>query len=323
MASSVSMLVAASTFGFLAHDAIALTHAQTNMAESLETLEGAGHHPTFAMWHKLAHAKGACMRTISPKNQSVLFGAHHKTGTVMMEQVKTCLGKTHPELTVMVDEHIQGKHAIRNFTKVVHWVRNPFSVIVSSYLYHRDVGEEWGKEPGSAKTILKHLNLVEGEVDAKPKESYKDLLLRIPEEVGLHTEMRRFLKPLKEGVGTLTGREALEISSAHVRCTGHYSKCMEVCLEPFVDGTMAYMSSWKTVMDFIGVCLDDEEEWPLRLCLEKADINSPQFDGYFRHITRHSVTKQANDRLMQIVQNLDLSLHNGATKLLEQSLGCF
>jgi len=268
---------------------------------------------------------GECIRSVTRETlgmANVLFGVHHKTGTVMAEQVSGCLRQHHPELKIHLQEHFVGENEIVNYSKVVHFVRNPFSLVVSSYLYHREVGEEKDLSVGSAKRKIDNRFMATFDVKALEDETYQHFLQRVPEEIGLHAELHRFIKanPLKSNLSH--GHELLQVEAAHKRCLSHSRRCIEVCMESFLRDTATFEQAWYRVLLHLGICLPAEEERPLRECLRAADVNSPDFEGKVRHVTATTRSRENLAQLQNLVRSLDAASQRSKASKLESTLMC-
>lgn len=270
------------------------------------------------------------------KETPILFSAHHKTGTELMEQVQRCLSRWAPTYKVDVDEHFHGlPDTWDRYPKVVHWVRDPFHLIISSYHYHKSVGESWTREPNSAAAIMSYQYLINKTLlqslssqlnvhdHPLPEESYQSFLRRMPVDVGLRTEIRRFLQPLRHGDNPdhLVGKESVELATAHVRCTNHPERCKEVCLEQFFTSKSSFRDTWKSILSFLGICVEADKEHYIMQCIDYADYRSPNFRGDKNHISSHPSDEEMRS-LIQILQEEDDGGMEGQAGLLRKSIGC-
>lgn len=258
----------------------------------------------------------------SSSSTAVLFAAHHKTGTLLAKEVAACLNH-HGQLFVNVSNHYEGEDATQNFTKIVHFVRNPVSVIVSSFLYHRDKGERWGNWHGSAKSIVNNSFMGKDEIEIGDRETYKELLNRVTTERGLLIEIRRFLRPPSySGQASMFGHEALQMRAAHNSCLQRGRTCVAVCLEDFMRNSSSFNASWSKALEHIGVNLDAPDRAKLRECVARADVHSGTFAGHEEHVTENAVTPAGHAKLERLVRELDAGWQDYAVKALEDQIGC-
>lgn len=267
----------------------------------------------------------ACSPARNLTGQRILFGTHHKTGTVLAKAMSKCLVKHHPELSIDVSGHIMALDRADDagYTKVIHWVRSPLALVVSSYLYTRTTEEPWASYNGSAHAIINDTYMGINNAEVLPSESYKDYLLRAPVEDGLETELRKFLRPpAYPGQLKTKGHEALQVAIAHDRCAKNKNKCKEVCLERFMADSKSYMAAWRDVLLFLGICLDSPEERDLQKCLQKGDTHSVRFFSHTGHVTFNENSERSNEDMKQMVRTFDEQEHGRALGELEDALGC-
>ena len=67
--------------------------------------------------------------------------SHHKTGTVLSRKVKKILQDIAPPIKTMGNG--LGKTIIPYDAAIIHLMRNPFSMILSAYFYHKTTMENW------------------------------------------------------------------------------------------------------------------------------------------------------------------------------------
>lgn len=118
-------------------------------------------------------------------NQSLGFGAHHKTGGNFYS-VNFRL-----KFAGYFDSHWTGDYPER-LTRIVHALRSPVNAIVSGYLYHRR-GQERGDDRRAERVREEALQLGVALPDFLPGEPYEDYLARLPENEGILAEAIRYL----------------------------------------------------------------------------------------------------------------------------------
>lgn len=254
----------------------------------------------------------------------VLFATHHKTGTLLAKQVSGCLNRHNLELEANVSNHYEGEAtAQQEFGKILHLVRNPVSIIVSSFLYHRDKGERWGSWRGSAKSIVNTSFMGKGEIEVGDRETYKELLNRVSLENGLLIELRRFLRPPSyPGQESTFGHEALQMRAAHKACKESNGACLELCLEDFTRGTTSFNASWQRALEHMGIDYSAPQLMAFRRCVSQADVHGEQFKGHHEHMTANSVSPGYRAKLEHMVRKLDAQRQDRAITLLEEEVGC-
>lgn len=80
-----------------------------------------------------------------------LIVTHHKTGTMLARKLKLILSSTkvnlnplsHPYYIATIGDGLEEIGLDKGWTNVVHLMRNPFSMIISSYYYHLVTEELW------------------------------------------------------------------------------------------------------------------------------------------------------------------------------------
>lgn len=221
-----------------------------------------------------------------------------------------------------MSNHYQGEAETKNFTKIIHLVRNPMSIIVSSFLYHKNKGERWGNWHGSARSIVNNTFMGIGDIEIGERETYTELLKRVSTERGLLIELRRFLRPPSyDGQKSMKGHEALQMHAAHKTCLENNRTCVEICLEDFTRNTSSFNSTVRKALAHIGVDFDAPQLTSLRRCVSHADVHG-NFTGHEDHLTAETVTPQARARLERLVRELDAGWQDYELKKIEDEVGC-
>ena len=66
--------------------------------------------------------------------------SHHKTGTAIMVKLNRAYKKAFgPQIQLLQEDMTISRRSTKSPARIVHFVRNPFDMIVSSYLYHKQV----------------------------------------------------------------------------------------------------------------------------------------------------------------------------------------
>lgn len=222
------------------------------------------------MWPAIALASlsvAAALQQPSRVPSFPLLVAHHKTGTVLAVKAKHCLEKE----GLFVAGAWQGLQPNMTDQKapIAVLVRNPFTIVASGYSYHKNVGEAWVEEKGSAAYILR---TCKHKFDVNPDESYRELLNRLPQKEGLKAELCSFV------------RRSKQIWKSHALCESQPQKCIETCLEDFMRSSASYTESWNRVLGFLGL----GQVTPgtrLHRCLAKQDLNDDETMHNLKHAT--------------------------------------
>lgn len=153
-----------------------------------------------------------------------LIVTHHKTGTMLARKLKFILTGTklhqlsqHYDLATIGD----GLHDIGlnpQWTNVVHLMRNPFSMIISSYFYHMSTSESWVHCPiqnvwtnpicpfkSKYQTVRNTLEYIHTQLDGKLtfiNDQKIETIYNFP-KIGQHT-YQTYLKSLKPIQGVIT-----------------------------------------------------------------------------------------------------------------------
>lgn len=124
--------------------------------------------------------------------KEIVFGANHKTGSVLLAHIDRAVQRCDGDDVLRFNSHFAGVIS-PNVTYVL-FVRNPFQMIVSGYLYHRK-----GPNPCTVRSIP-HKADVQGHhllwtdarvVSPHDRETYAEYLKRVPVIDGLLAEMVR------------------------------------------------------------------------------------------------------------------------------------
>lgn len=198
-------------------------------------------------------------------HNSLYLATHHKTGTELAHQAQECLSRVIP---TRFDPTFTASLVWHKNVRVIHFVRNGFSLLVSAYIYHKNVGEAWSKKKDSSsgvvEKIIKLMNgnrraagLREGKDLNKKGESYTAFLQRVGTKIGVLAEMVR------------SEEELDTIESTDKQCHSRSSMCMNVCMEQFTESSHSYDATWEKIIKFGSV---DGNHAKLMKCLRKSDL---------------------------------------------------
>jgi len=227
---------------------------------------------------------------LGPK-EMLIFGAHHKTGSSLTKEDSKCFDSS---FRYRLDSHWKGG-PIRPHEKAVHFTRNPTSLALSAYLYHKETGEPWTLEPGSAGEHFGKDSFLQKFLINR-RESYTDFLRRVDAKVGIRAEIRRVL-----------GSELRQMEAAEELCEAS-SRCMQICLEDFTVSSRSYDASWRKVMDFIGERMTSH----IQKCLSRHDLNKNPKET--SHVTSNSMSASKYTKLRNLAMEVDAKVFNSRLK---------
>jgi len=232
-------------------------------------------------------------------HKTLIFGTHHKTGTELAKAVSPCFESS---FKITRNVHFEGG-VLSPHEKVLHLARNPISLTLSAYLYHKETGEPWTMVPGGPE--------MDKVVKADPylrkfwksnTECYTEFLRRVDTRVGIQAEMNRL------GHSNNTLNEMVKAT----RFCGERSRCMQLCLEDFTASSSSYDASWRKVLDFLGEHVTPQ----MKQCLSKSDLNRNVADQ--DHVTSNRLSKSRYYQLRKIVAEVDAKAFNGRLKHMEE-----
>jgi len=232
---------------------------------------------------------------------TLVFGVHHKTGTELASHTACCFDSEfeHKEVQMFTCSQLP-----RN-EKAVHFTRNPISLALSAYLYHKTTGEAWTWKRGSAMRLLK--KDVYSRRHVRGTESYTQFLRRVAPRVGVRSEIFRL---------TTKGGEFDQIETGEKNC-GNTNRCIEICLEDFTVSSKSYDSSWSRVVQFMGKHVTPK----MYECLAKQDLHRHAADD--GHVTSNVLPEKVYDQLRKMVWKVDnLSFNSRLKKLGQGRLHC-
>jgi len=241
---------------------------------------------------------------------TLLFAGHHKSGSLMSHLVSGCFTGANK-----VDQHwcselggevaTYQKYRGTGSGRIVHFMRDLSSLVLSAYLYHKHTGERWSLALGSASAVLR--DSVEHHFEYNDHESYTDYLLRSPFEKGVLAEMVRFQHGSKNNeamIGDFRRDNGLdEIERALQTCKVNAASCITVCLEDFVE---AYTDTWEKVFQFAGV-IADQVRWQ---CV--ADHNLKGETGApHSHVTHGMLSHAERMEILERIRRIDTDIMGG------------
>jgi len=230
----------------------------------------------------------------------ILLAAHHKTGTLFLSQASRCFDSS---FDCTADGHWKGDR-LDPHQKALHLIRDPTSLVLSAYIYHRTTGEEWTRQAGRAWHILKHDPFFHTIV--LHNESYTAFLRRVDEVVGVRAQILQS-----------TG-EFRQMESAEKYC-GESSQCIQMCIEDFTVSSSSYDASWRTIFHFMGKPQTPE----IYECLSRSDLNRNQKRNDSAHVTSHAISESKYIYLRSVAAELDAKVYNGRLKTMAKGpLAC-
>jgi len=239
--------------------------------------------------------------------KTLIVAAHHKTGSSLSVSSSACFDSV---FIYTLDSHWKGG-SLGADERALHFVRNPTSLALSAYLYHKDTGEDWSWEPGSAWRLLGEDRFLQ-HLLINRTESYTEFLRRVDAQDGIRAQIYHL-----NGRNGKLGGELTQIETADEYCQAS-SRCMQACLEDFTVSSSSYDATWRKVMDFMGKPMTPQ----IHECLSKHDLNRfPQDDSV--HITSNSLPEWRYNALRKMVVEVDRKAFNGLLKKMgEGRLNC-
>jgi len=239
--------------------------------------------------------------------ETLTLAAHHKTGSCLSGASAKCFASV---FDYTLDSHWKGG-SLRPYERLLHFVRNPTSLTLSAYLYHKDKGEDWSWERGSAGKILGEDRYLQQKL-INTAESYTEFLRRVDARDGIRALIYHL-----NGRGGKRGGELAQMGNASESCQAS-SRCMQVCLEEFTVSSHSYDATWRKVMDFMGKPMTPE----IYECLSKHDLHRyPQEESI--HITSNKLPEWKYHALRRLVVEMDRKAFNGLLKSMGQGrLNC-
>lgn len=253
------------------------------------------------------------------EDEDVELFTHHKTGEMLaIEAVRSCfdysglkvkhMGKSHAEL---------GQSHPRMF--VIHFVRDPFSLLVSAFNYHRanTTTESWLHSPEHALHALEGDNFLLSQL--LENETYHEFLVRVPTSIGMQAETHRAFHG-----------ELQRMFNASRVCYDNNVWCKEVCLEDFVTDSLTYNATWASVLQFLGLepdaKLKNKTSDSYLSCLAQLDLNNKQSDVLSRvsdHVTQGKLPADWNLELETEARTLDAMVYDSALSRIADGYGCY
>jgi len=224
---------------------------------------------------------------------TLIFGVHHKAGTVLAQRASKCFNSS---FNHNIDVHWEGGQ-LRPDERALHFTRDPISLALSAYIYHKETGEDWSLNPGGEmRRLAKDPYLRQFMINAS--EPYTDYLRRVDTRVGIRAEINRL---------THAYAELHEMERADKFCATS-SRCMQMCFEDFTVSSSSYDASWRKVLNFMGTFLTPQ----MHTCLQKYDLNRhPVSSG---HVTSNRLTATRYDQLRNMVAGVDARAFGGRLK---------
>eukprot|EP00933_Yihiella_yeosuensis_P025564 TRINITY_DN1981_c0_g1_i1.p1 TRINITY_DN1981_c0_g1~~TRINITY_DN1981_c0_g1_i1.p1 ORF type:complete len:307 (-),score=45.92 TRINITY_DN1981_c0_g1_i1:291-1211(-) len=236
-----------------------------------------------------------------PENLPINFKSHHKTGWAL--STYTCGCFPNYMATSSAEDYLWKGNLPSKGARVVHFMRDYYEVATSAYLYHKNSGERWSTNVGSAAKVLQGLKVA---FNGSRSETYTAYLNRVPLEQGVESELHRLLVGTHEEGGFDGG--LIEMDQAVQNCTANPSRCVTVCMEGFGSN---YMAEWQKATDFLGITMDDK----LKACLDAQNIHSPNYHPEtmdpMNHITRNDLSKADRDAIVALFHTIDWQKFNG------------
>ncbi len=231
---------------------------------------------------------------------AVVFGGNHKTGTVLMRHIRRAIELCTKSDLYAYDQHFAGP--VEPDHKYVLFVRNPYQMIVSGYLYHKAGSESWTKTAIPKHPTPEGTHLLWNHELTMPKqgEMYWQYLNRVPIVTGLMAEMIRC--------------EYLEFPHAWINARlRDEPNVLSVCLDDMVLASDRFHKQLDDILQFSGVYGSCNATLHVNLDGEGPDVPH-------RHATSHDSDQRA--WLMYNARRLDEIYFEGRVAELEEVVQC-
>jgi len=202
-------------------------------------------------------------------HEKIVMSPHHKTGFVFSKQALRCINANEPGSGGFIMAYMLRRQAkFLNNAKVIHFTRDPLKLLVSTYLYNKEIADTIEHEPqimaaGSAlwaKNIIQRNGMSVDFMVTRPAETLREHLKRVSVRSGLKVVL----------LSTLPEWENIESSSEWCRAN---SACKEVSLDHITASTNAYNKVWGEIYEFAGITPTQN----LKSCLAMQDVNFEKF----------------------------------------------
>jgi len=233
----------------------------------------------------------------------IAFTMHHKTGTYLGLELERCCvenGETHNSFRRClgnVSSEVFWKGVVpHDCSRIVHFVRSPIEIALSSYLYHRQQPppESWLARPVESCQANPWKECIPKEAvpDNHPSitgETYNEYLNRVPMSAGVHMDMMATSFPILKEM-----EKAYLVSQSDPRV-------LTMCLE----------DSWA---DFEGMAtriatfLDLPFSEGFRSC---SELHDPSKHTFGTHTTSGSLTRGEENKLRDMIHFHDQKWFNG------------
>lgn len=278
---------------------------------------------------------------IAPMADSIrLITTNHKTGTRMTQHVLRALCRLAEPRCVEPGAKMTGHDVQRccRATVVPHWdgsripmrsrgpyrlanfVRHPYDLVVSGYLYHRNAPsyERWAHVPlcqrhhrrrcGSRSCEFGQSALCRGARPAPSGESYAQFLRRVDLQDGVLAEMTRLRAA--RGVDDIVGTRI---------ATDQGGECARTfCLDDFTRDSASFLDLWFQVATHLGFVVRDNHTFAAAIAPLDPNHRAAN-DATKSHRTFHSPDRS---KLRRSVPAYDAAVFNGTFIQAARTIGC-
>lgn len=257
---------------------------------------------------------------------------HHKTGTFLAASVfrRLCGLKYRPDGDAEQGSlsncprftlRYNGRFASTG-VHTVHFMRNPFDMVISGYFYHREAAkpERWTLLPLHKPTAHRILRAVRqalfhiqthpglGVLSAAKNESFRDYLQRVPMRDGLYLSMLAAQKS-----------DIQDMVQTHVRKSPTY---MSTCMRDFTSSQESFLATWAAVANFTGFGGDSGVPWDfISRAISPHGPGAPMRPAKAAHVNTGATGMKEMAR--ELVVHLDQEVNHGTLASAEMFIGCF
>lgn len=276
--------------------------ASSAQEEGLGPLHAAAACSALESWDpvNVLHARG-----VPTGKEKFVISPHHKTGFIFSKQSLRCINNAEPGTGAFLMAYkLPKSSSVLGNSKVIHVTRDPLKLLVSTYLYSRDIADNKEHEPqimapGSAlwaqKLIMRH-GMSADFMKTRPKDSLREHLKRVSVLSGMRVVL----------LTTLPEWETVEAATEWCEAS---ASCMEMSLDHITQSTRAYKTDWKSIFEFTSVTPTAE----MTSCLAMQDVNNPLFhkSDFSHHCSQGKVPESVRKGMEQQCIALDQELLDG------------
>lgn len=244
-------------------------------------------------------------RAVLLGHEKIVLSPHHKTGFVFSKQALRCINANEPESGgFLMAFKLPHQAKLLNHAKVIHFTRDPLKLLVSTYLYNKEIADSIEHEPqimavGSAvwaKNGIKRSGMSADFMDTTDAETMRDYLKRVSVKSGLKVIL----------LSTLPEWDNIESAS---KWCNRSVDCKDVSLDIVTASTGSYNQVWDEIFKFTGITPTPK----LTSCLAMQDVNHQAFhaSSFSHHCSSGKVPDTQRAKLEEQCIAIDKEVLNG------------